>query len=160
MKNEIRFENPQPFTIENISEIEEKTGFVLSAEIKDFLTQNGGATIKFGNKDCFFKLTYEDGWESDDGLISVESFETILENWQYRNYVAEFQEHFKIEASYVGSEKLFPLFNTLAGGQVFIAVGGLNDRKIYHADNGDFGFCLLADSLNDFSDMCYGFSHE
>jgi hypothetical protein len=68
----------------------------------------------------------------------------------------ELQKHFEVETNYVEPEKLFPLFENFTRKYVFIAIRGFHNRKICHVDNGDFGFCFMANSLHAFLDKCYG----
>lgn len=156
MKSKIKFKNPKPITDSEIKDIEKFTGFKLPSNIKVFFKNYAESEIQFENQtECFFDLIYNDGWKTDDGLQKVESLNSIKERWEYRNYLEHFQNDFKVHTDYVESDKLFPVIETYSGSQIYVSIGGYHDGKIFHVDNGDFGFCLLANSLDEFFDKCY-----
>lgn len=155
MNSKISFNDPTPLSLEQLHQLEDTTGFQLSNSVGQFLSKYGGATIEAENGDCFFDFKYEDGCESNDGLLEVESFESIVKGWRYRSYLAEFAQHFEVSENYVEANRLFPLFSLLGSGQVYVTIGGQHDGKVYHVDNGDFGFCFLANSIEEFLNTCY-----
>ncbi|TCI85541.1 SMI1/KNR4 family protein [Tenacibaculum sp. M341] len=156
MKNKIIFKNPLETTDSDIKDIEEFTGFILPENIKAFFKFYANSEIMFNdNTQCFFDLIYKDGWDTDDALQQVESLKSIKEKWEHRGYLKQFQKEFDVNSEYVDHEKLFPLIETYGGAQIYIAIGGDYDGKIFHVDNGDFGFCYLTESLDELLNKCY-----
>lgn len=160
MNNKIEFSNPEMLTNEDLKAIALLTGFDLPKELKAFFLKYAGATIRMGTKTCFFDIIYPHGWRTDDGLTNVESPNSIAKKWQSRNYLNEFKQFFEIQDNYVEPDKLFPILATCSGGQIYVAIGGQHDGKIFHVDTGDAGFCFMANSLEAFLLQCYPLNEE
>ncbi|MFK7747200.1 MAG: SMI1/KNR4 family protein [Kordia sp.] len=156
MKNTIKFNKSNPLTDVDIAEIENFTGFNLPKEIKSFLKKYADSTIMFDHENyCIIDLIFTDGLKTNDGLQKVDSLNSIKEKWKYRDYLHEFQRDFQVSNDFVESSQLFPLIETHLGCQIYVSIGGNHLGKIFHVDNGDFGFCHLANSLDEFLDKCY-----
>lgn len=154
MKEKITFEGAVPVNDFELQELEKTTGFELSNQIKELFKLYAGARPSFDGNDCIIDIIHSDGWKDRNYLFRIKSPKAILENWDYRGYLEDFQKDFELNYSYVEANKLFPIIE-LPNSELYIAVGGQHDGKIYYVDNGDFGIILIADSLQQMMDKLY-----
>lgn len=154
LPNKISVQDPKPFSKEEISELERLTGLTFSEELVSFFTKYAGGKPKINGKDCLTKIVYEDGLESENYIVKIESFESIRDTWKYNDYLKEFKVLFKIPDSYVEVDKLIPIIE-LMSDSIYYASGGIHSGKIYHVDNGDFGISKSADSLEEYMNNLY-----
>ncbi|MBO9563626.1 MAG: SMI1/KNR4 family protein [Niastella sp.] len=136
--------------IDKLISIEEKLGFKLPEDYKQFLLDEAG------HSQCMFKVyprVLQDGWKTDGIIEKVTSVDTFWQANQYREYLREFQEHFENPASYVESEYLYVIMS--GTGVVCMAMSGTHKGKIYSVDNGDFGIVYQTDNLEQFLQSLY-----
>lgn len=132
-----------------IDEIEKLIETALPLEVMNLFQNYSGSSESINGKECYLKYIDNDGDESSDLLIGMETFEQIIKNWRYRGYLIDFQKELELSDAYVEADKLFPIADMSDGG-VYIAWGGKHDGKIYFVDNGDFGINLIYNSIEEF----------
>ena len=154
MKGKITYKNAIPSSDEEIDELERLTGFTLPSEVKELFMSCAGSRPSFGDKNCLIDIVHSDGWKDTSYLLKIESPKAIIETWEYRDYLEDFQSHFELKDSYVEAKKLFPIIE-LANNHLYIAIGGIHDGKIYYVDNGDFGIIKIANSLQHMIEKLY-----
>lgn len=93
--------------------------------------------------------TFEDGSSKGEHVTNFITVEQIKDTWRYIDYLEDYVEQFENTETFVQWQSLFPLGN-LGDGVLYVAIGGQHDRKIYAADNGDYGIGLVADDIDQF----------
>ena len=154
MTSNITYQGSTAIDDEELVQLEKLTAFNLPDFVRELLNKYSGSEPRINDRICLIDVVYEDGYQDTVGLLRIESPATILENWNYRGYLNNFKEHFELEDSYVEIERLFPIIE-LTDGQLYVAIGGQHDGKVYCVDNGDFGITYLAGSLQELFKKIY-----
>ncbi|OAB78902.1 SMI1/KNR4 family protein [Cochleicola gelatinilyticus] len=149
MPNKIVIQNPNPFSQNEITKLENLTGLTFTLELSTFFKNYAGGKPTIDGKDCQIDIIYQDGWKSSNVLVEIASFLSIQDSWQYISYLQEFRDHFEIPDRYVQVEKLIPIIK-LMNATVYYATEGMHAGKIYYVDNGDFGILKISNSLDEF----------
>jgi hypothetical protein len=132
-----------------LQKLEEITTINLPKYLKDFLKKYSGQALKINGIPCSVLIKHSDGYTQSTYIYQVETIENIINTWKYRDFLLQHQKHFELQDSYVQVENLFPIIE-LPNSEIYVAINGLHDKKIYYVDNGDFGIIKIADSLNKF----------
>lgn len=128
--------------IDKIISIEEKLGFKLPEEYRQFLLDEASHsqhTLKY------FDRILPDGWKTNGRVDSVMSVDTFWQFNEDRENLEGLQTHFDHPRDYLEVEHLYVIME--GSGTICMAMGGTHKGKIYSADNGDFGIVYQADSL-------------
>lgn len=155
MKN-INFQVVSPVTDSDIFKLEEKIKLQIPDDLKLFLKEYGGTenqyfkNIKEETDFYVFTFQLEDGYQIEETLSKIDSVNSILEIWQYRDFLFEFQDTFKLSKDYVEVEYLLPIIELMNGKQLYVSIYGKHKDKLYYVDNGDFGIIKITDSLDEF----------
>lgn len=144
----------KPITEVDTAHVEALTQLPLSEKYKQFLLKYNGGIPQIDGRLCSVDIPLADGERVASFLINIISIDEVMEQWQYRSYLAEFAEHFDLSSDYVETDRLFPIA-TLASGVAYITCGGRHDGKIYTADNGDFGILYHSATMEEFLAALY-----
>jgi len=142
------FDDSKGMADKEIQKIEEFTKFTLPLEIVELFKNNSGGSVK-NNQTYFLGWTTDRNVNLDTWITSVETKDSIFQNWKHRGYLIEYLDWFEISENYVEVELLFPIFE-LIDGVIYVAIGGNHDKKVYYADNGAEGILNIASNLQEF----------
>lgn len=102
-----------------------------------------------GTAESEISLAYPDGFVTTDVIVKFLNPGEICSQWEFISYLADFAREFELGPDLVETQYLIPFADTAAGG-IYVSVGGRHVDSVYHSDNGDFGICRLAGSLDEF----------
>jgi len=145
----MKIENTQAINPPDYDVIEAHFACKVSEEIRHFLENYNGQII---NPEEGLEITFV----SDESKSISESFPTIyhtadvVSQLDFISYIEDFLDESKWDDNDVEADKLLPLMSINGGSiNLYVALCGSHEGKLYVVDNGDYGVCKVDMMLND-----------
>jgi hypothetical protein len=131
--------------MDTIKTIEDKLGYGLPEDYKDFLLNADKSQYQYKKYDTLDRS----GYRSDGQIDYFSTIESFSKDNLHRSFLEEHQAELQIPRDYLESEYLF-IIARCDYQSICMALNGTHKGKIYCADNGDFGIIFQSKTLNEF----------